>query len=65
MPTPTIIEMDLREVLAEMNKKLDGIGVNISELKDGINGLKVDLADVKEDIKALDPTFRRLTQGTG
>ena len=25
MPTPTIIEMDLREVLAEMNKKLDRI----------------------------------------
>jgi len=54
MPTPTIIEMDLREVLAEMNKKLDRIDDNISGLKDDINGLKVELADVKGDIKALD-----------
>ncbi|MEB3248150.1 MAG: hypothetical protein VKK07_02275 [Merismopediaceae bacterium] len=54
MPTPTIIEIDLREVLAEMNNKLDRIDDNISGLKDGINGLKVELADVKGDIKALD-----------
>ena len=47
MPTPTIIEIDLREVLAEMNKKLDRIDNNV-------NGLKVELADVKGDIKALD-----------
>ena len=47
MPTPTIIEMDLREVLAEMNKKLDRIDNNVNELK-------VELADVKGDIKALD-----------
>ena len=47
MATPTIIEMDLREVLAEMNKKLDRIDNNINELK-------VELADVKGDIKALD-----------
>jgi predicted nuclease with TOPRIM domain len=47
MATPTIIEMDLREVLAEMNKKLDRIDNNVNELK-------VELADVKEEIKALD-----------
>ena len=47
MPTPTIIEMDLREVLAEMNKKLERIDNNVNELK-------VELADVKGDIKALD-----------
>ena len=47
MATPTIIEMDLREVLAEMNKKLDHIDNNVNELK-------VELADVKGDIKALD-----------
>ena len=39
--------MDLREVLAEMNKKLDRIDNNVNELK-------VELADVKGDIKALD-----------
>ena len=33
MATPTIIEMDLREVLAEMNKKLDRIDNNVNELK--------------------------------
>ena len=54
MPTPTIIEIDLREVLAEMNKKLDRIDDNISGLKDDINELKVELTEVKEDIKALD-----------
>ena len=47
MASPTIIEMDLREVLAEMNKKLDRIDNNVNELK-------VELADVKGDIKALD-----------
>ena len=47
MATPTIIEVDLREVLAEMNKKLDRIDNNVNELK-------VELADVKGDIKALD-----------
>ena len=47
MATPTIIEMDLREVLAEMNKKLDRIDNNVNELK-------VEFADVKGDIKALD-----------
>lgn len=47
MATPTIIEMDLREVLAEMNKKLDRIDNNVNELK-------VELADVKGEIKALD-----------
>jgi hypothetical protein len=39
--------MDLREVLAEMNKKLDRIDNNVNELK-------VELADVKGEIKALD-----------
>ena len=47
MATPTIIEVDLREVLAEMNKKLDRIDNNVNELK-------VELADVKGYIKALD-----------
>jgi predicted nuclease with TOPRIM domain len=47
MPTPRILEIDLREVLAEMNKKLDRIDNNVNELK-------VELADVKGDIKALD-----------
>jgi predicted nuclease with TOPRIM domain len=47
MATPTIIEVDLREVLAEMNKKLDRIDNNVNELK-------VELADVKGEIKALD-----------
>ena len=30
MPTPTIIETDLREVLAEMNKKLDTISKDVN-----------------------------------
>jgi chaperonin cofactor prefoldin len=34
MATPTIIEMDLREVLAEMNKKLDRIDNNVTAISD-------------------------------
>jgi tetrahydromethanopterin S-methyltransferase subunit G len=43
MTTPTIIETDLREVLAQINQKLDGI-----------NEIRVELAEIRGDIKALD-----------
>jgi len=33
MPTPTIIETDLREVLAEMNKKLDTISKDVNQVQ--------------------------------
>jgi hypothetical protein len=42
MTTPTIIETDLREVLAQINQKLDGI-----------NDIRVELAEIKGDIKSL------------
>jgi len=43
MTTPTIIETDLREVLAQIKQKLDGI-----------NDIRVELAEIKGDIKSLD-----------
>ena len=42
MTTPIIIETDLREVLAQINQKLDGI-----------NDIRVELAEIREDIKSL------------
>ena len=51
MTTPTIIETDLREVLAQINQKLDGI-----------NDIRVELAEIKGDIKSLD---KRLEQVEG
>ena len=37
MPTPTIIETDLREVLAEMNKKLDTMSTDTNRKLDAIS----------------------------
>ena len=51
MTTPTIIETDLREVLAQINQKLDGI-----------NDIRVELAEIRGDIKSLD---KRLEQVEG
>ena len=33
MQTPTVIETDLREVLAEMNKKLDTISKDVNRVQ--------------------------------
>jgi hypothetical protein len=33
MQTPTIIETDLREILAEMNKKLDTISKDVNQVQ--------------------------------
>ncbi|MFM7574022.1 MAG: hypothetical protein ACKO4S_12940 [Snowella sp.] len=41
MTTPTIIETDLREVLAQINQKLDGI-----------NDIRIELAEIRENIKS-------------
>jgi septal ring factor EnvC (AmiA/AmiB activator) len=41
MTTPTIIETDLREVLAQINQKLDGI-----------NDIRVELAEIRDNIKS-------------
>ena len=41
MTTPNIIETDLREVLAQINQKLDGI-----------NDIRVELAEIRDNIKS-------------
>ena len=41
MTTPTIIETDLREVLAQINQKLDGI-----------NDIRIELAEIRDNIKS-------------
>ena len=38
MPTPTIIETDLREILAEMNKKLDTMSGDINRKLEVLSG---------------------------
>ena len=41
MTTPTIIETDLREFLAQINQKLDGI-----------NDIRIELAEIRDNIKS-------------
>ena len=41
MTTPTIIETDLREVLAQINQKLDGI-----------NDIRIELAEIRDNIQS-------------
>jgi chromosome segregation ATPase len=41
MTIPTIIETDLREVLAQINQKLDGI-----------NDIRIELAEIRDNIKS-------------
>ena len=41
MTTPTIIETDLRKVLAQINQKLDGI-----------NDIRIELAEIRDNIKS-------------
>ena len=54
MPTPTIIETDLREILAEMNKKLDTMSADINRklevLSGEVNQVQVRLATVETKV---------------
>ncbi len=55
MPTPTIIETDLREILAEMNKKLDTMSADINRklevLFGEVNQVQVRLAVIVQGDK--------------
>ncbi len=55
MPTPTIIETDLREVLAEMNKKLDTISKDV-------NQVQIRLATVETKVDNLEKRLDKMEQ---
>jgi tetrahydromethanopterin S-methyltransferase subunit G len=55
MPTPTIIETDLREVLAEMNKKLDTISKDV-------NQVQIRLATVETKVDNIEKRFDKIEQ---
>ena len=67
MPTPTIIETDLREVLAEMNKKLDTISADMNRkletISKDVNQVQIRLATVETKVdnieKRLDSMDKR------
>jgi tetrahydromethanopterin S-methyltransferase subunit G len=67
MPTPTIIETDLRDILAEMNKKLDTMSGDINRKLEGLSGevnqVQVRLATVETKVdnieKRLDSMDKR------
>ena len=67
MPTPTIIETDLREIIAEMNKKLDTMSGDINRklevLSGEVNQVQVRLATVETKVdnieKRLDSMDKR------
>jgi tetrahydromethanopterin S-methyltransferase subunit G len=67
MPTPTIIETDLREVLAEMNRKLDTLSADMNRkletISKDVNQVQIRLATVETKVdnieKRLDSMDKR------
>jgi tetrahydromethanopterin S-methyltransferase subunit G len=55
MPTPTIIETDLREILAEMNKKLDTISKDV-------NQVQIRLATVETKVDNIEKRLDKMEQ---
>ena len=51
MPTPTIIETDLREVLAEMNKKLDTISKDVNQVQERLATVEIEVDNMEKQIE--------------
>ena len=51
MPTPTIIETDLREVLAEMNKKLDTITKDVNQGQERLATVEIKVDNMEKQIE--------------
>jgi tetrahydromethanopterin S-methyltransferase subunit G len=51
MPTPTIIETDLREVLAEMNKKLDTISKDVNQVQERLATVEIKVDNMEKQIE--------------
>ena len=66
MPTPTIIETDLREVLAEMNKKLDTLSADMNRkletISKDVNQVQIRLATVETKVDNLEKRLDKMEQ---
>ncbi|MEB3309187.1 MAG: hypothetical protein VKJ02_03060 [Snowella sp.] len=64
MSTPTIIETDLREILAEMNKKLDTISADtnrrLEAISSDINQVQIRLATVETKVDNLEKRLDKM-----
>jgi tetrahydromethanopterin S-methyltransferase subunit G len=66
MPTPTIIETDLREVLAEMNRKLDTLSADMNRkletISKDVNQVQIRLATVETKVDNLEKRLDKMEQ---
>jgi len=66
MPTPTIIETDLREVLAEINKKLDTISADMNRkleaISSDVNQVQIRLATVETKVDNIEKRLDKMEQ---
>jgi tetrahydromethanopterin S-methyltransferase subunit G len=66
MSTPTIIETDLREVLADMNKKLDTLSADMNRkletISKDVNQVQIRLATVETKVDNLEKRLDKMEQ---
>jgi tetrahydromethanopterin S-methyltransferase subunit G len=60
MQTPTIIETDLREVLAEMNKKLDTISKDVNQVQIRLATVETKVNNVEKRLDSMDKRFNKI-----
>jgi tetrahydromethanopterin S-methyltransferase subunit G len=60
MPTPTIIETDLREVLAEMNKKLDTIVKDVNQVQVRLATVEIKVDNIEKRLDSMDKRFDKM-----
>ena len=60
MQTPTIIETDLREILAEMNKKLDTISKDVNQVQIWLATVETKVDNVEQRLDSMDKRFDKM-----
>ena len=60
MQTPTIIETDLREVLAEMNQKLDTISKDVNQVHIRLATVETKVDNVEKRLDSMDKRFDKM-----
>jgi len=60
MQTPTIIETDLREVLAEMNQKLDTISKDVNQVQIRLATVETKVDNVEKRLDSMDKRFDKM-----
>ena len=60
MQTPTVIETDLCEVLAEMNKKLDTISKDVNQVQIRLATVETKVDNVEKRLDSMDKRFDKM-----